>query len=96
MIENDVPPSNSSLPQSPSSSLLPPNLSTPIQHLASSKKRKKTEDLRLDKAFELLTATDSSKNSDKSQNVGDFVANKLRKYSVRTQSAIQHAFMGIF
>ncbi|KAF0748611.1 MADF domain-containing protein [Aphis craccivora] len=89
------PPPSSSLPPPPSSSQLPqPSLSTP--NLASSKKRKKPEDPRLDKAFELLTAAASATNADESQNFGDFVANKLRKYSARTQSAIQHAFMGIF
>lgn len=78
---------------SPSSSLPPPSLSRPTP--PSLKKRKIPEDHRLDKAFELLTAA-SVTNSDESQNFGNFVANKLRKYSARTQSAIQHAFMGIF
>lgn len=82
---------------STSSSLPPPGLSTqtPKATPPSSKKRKNQEDHRLNKAFELLTAA-SVTNSDESQNFGNFVANKLRKYSSRTQSAIQHAVMGIF
>lgn len=79
---------------STSSSLPPPSLSTPTP--PSSKKRKNPEDHRLDKAFGLLTAAASAANSDEQQNFGNFVANKLKKYSARTQSAIQHAFMGIF
>lgn len=79
---------------STSSSLPTPSLSTPTP--PSSKKRKNPEDHRLDKAFGLLTAAASATNSDEQQNFGNFVANKLKKYSARTQSAIQHAFMGIF
>jgi len=91
-----IPPPSETDIQSPSTSSPrpPPSLSTPTP--PSSKKRKNAEDHRLDKAFGLLTAAASATNSDEQQNFGNFVANKLKKYSARTQSAIQHAFMGIF
>lgn len=60
------------------------------------KKRKKPEDTRLDKAFELLTASAANSVNDESQDFGNFVAKKLRKYSAKTQSSIQNAIMGIF
>jgi len=85
MIENDVFTTSLSLPPS----------SLPSPALPSSKKRKKPEDVRLDKAFELFTAS-SVTISDESQHFGNFVASKLRKYSIGTQSSIQHAFMRIF
>jgi hypothetical protein len=74
---------------SPCSPLPPP--SQPII-----KKRKTTEDSRLDKAFELLTASVANSINDESQDFGNFVAKKLRKYSAKTQSLVQNAIMGIF
>ncbi|KAL4125887.1 hypothetical protein QTP88_010124 [Uroleucon formosanum] len=78
---------------STSSSLPPPSLLIPTPPFS---KKRKNPDHRLDKAFGLLTAAASATYSDEQQHFGNFVANKLKKYSARTQSAIQHAFMGIF
>lgn len=99
-----LPPQSSSLP-SPNPSLSPPNPSLPPpnpsllpQTKTSSKKRKKkTEDDQLDKAFKILTATAALNfTSDESQDFGKFVAKKLRKYSSRTQGFIQNAIMRTF
>lgn len=60
------------------------------------KKRKTIEDDRLDKAYELLTASATNSINDESQDFGNFVAKKLRKYSDKTQSLVQNAIMGIF
>lgn len=83
---------------SPSSPLSPPPLISPSPSLSlpSSKKRKKPEDVRLEKAFELLTASATNSVNDESQDFGNFVAKKLRKYPAKTQSAIQNAILGIF
>lgn len=88
---------NPSLPP-PNPSLPPPNLSLLPQSETSSKKTKKmTEDDRLNKAFKILTATAALNfTSDESQDFGNFVAKKLRKYSLRTQGFIQNAIMRTF
>lgn len=89
-------------PQQPSSpSPQPSNLSLPLitpsqlsQNAPLRKRKKLTEDDRLNKAFEILTNT--TLNSDESQDFGNFVAKKLRKYTSTIQCKIQNAIMGIF
>lgn len=94
---SSLPPPNLSLPP-PNPSLPPSNPSLLPQSKTSSKKRKKkTEDDQLDKAFKILTATAALDfTSDESQDFGKFVAKKLRKYSSRTQGFIQNAIMRTF
>jgi hypothetical protein len=59
------------------------------------KKRNVSEDQRLDKAFELLTASASGMN-DECQHFGHLVACKLRKYDESIRCAIQNDIMSIF
>lgn len=103
-------PSSFLLPSSPTSTHQPPTLNLTLQQPTSSsaltippltqqslKKRKKSKDDRLDKAFKLLTGSlSNSLPDDESQDFGNFVAKKLTKYSYKTQGAIQNAIMGIF
>lgn len=86
-------PSNPS-PQTSNPFLSLTNPSRSSKNVPLRKRKKQTVDDRLNKAFELLTAT--TLNSDESQDFGNFVAKKLRKYSSTTQSKIQNAIMGIF
>lgn len=92
-----LPPSSSSLP-TPNSPLPTSNPSVlPQKKTSSVKRKKKTEDDRRDKAFEILTATAALNfTSDELQDFGNFVAKKLRKYTSRTQGIIHNAIMGIF
>jgi len=45
------------------------------------RKKKKTEDQRLEKAFELLTACSNQTMNDKCQHFGDMIAAELRNYN---------------
>lgn len=69
-----------------------PSLTPPV-----SKKRKRTiEDQRLDKAFEILTASVSKERQDDECHIfGNLIAKKMEKYSPITRGEVQHAIMDI-
>jgi hypothetical protein len=60
------------------------------------RKKKKTEDRRLGRAFELLTACSNQNMNDECQHFGNMVAAKLRNYNDTTRCVIQNEIMGVF
>jgi hypothetical protein len=59
-------------------------------------KKKKTEDQRLERAFELLTACSNQALNDNCQHFGNMIAAKLRNYDDTVRCAIQYDIMKIF
>ena len=59
------------------------------------RKKKKTEDQRLEKAFELLTAC-SKQSMDECQHFGNMIAAKLRNYNDTVRCVIQNEIMNVF
>lgn len=75
----------------------PNNTDTFLPTAIPTRKRKKTEERRTDKSTNNLNSNAStSQNNDESQDFGNLVAKKLRKYDNLTQCAIQNAIMVIF
>lgn len=68
-----------------------------LHRLFCKKKRKRTEDKRLDKAFELLTsaAAKPEEKNDEWYSFGIYIAKKMRLYSTCTRSGVQHAISNI-
>jgi len=62
----------------------------------SPRKKKKTEDQRLEKAFELLTACSNQTMNDECQHFGNMIAAKLRNYNDTIRCAIQNEIMSVF
>ena len=60
------------------------------------RKKKKTEDQRLEKAFELLTACSNQTMKDECQNFGTMIVAKLRNYNYMIRCVIQNEIMRIF
>jgi hypothetical protein len=60
------------------------------------RKKKKAEDPRLEKAFELLTACSNQTMNDKCRRFGNMIAAKLRNYNDTTRSVIQNEIMSVF
>jgi hypothetical protein len=60
------------------------------------RKKKKTEDQRLEKAFELLTACSNQTMNDECQHFGNMIAAKLRNYNDTTRCVIQNEIMRVF
>jgi hypothetical protein len=60
------------------------------------RKKKKTEDHRLEKAFELLAACSNQTMNDECQYFGNMVAAKLRNYSDPVRCVIQNEIMSVF
>jgi hypothetical protein len=60
------------------------------------RKKKKTEDQRLEKAFELLTACSNQTMNDECQHVGNMIAAKLRNYNDTIRCVIQTEIMSVF
>jgi len=62
----------------------------------SPRKKKKTEDQRLEKAFELLTACSNQTTNDECQHFGNMIAAKLRNYNDTIRCVIQNEIMSVF
>jgi hypothetical protein len=60
------------------------------------RKKKKTEDQRLEKAFELLTAGSNQTMNDECQHFGNMIAAKLRNYNDAIRYVIQNEIMNVF
>jgi hypothetical protein len=60
------------------------------------RKKKKTEDERLEKAFELLTACSKQSMDNESQHFGNMIAAKLRNYNNTVRCVIQNEIMNVF
>jgi len=60
------------------------------------RKKKKTEDQRLEKAFELLTACSNQTLNDECQHFGNMIAAKLRNYNDTIRCVIQNEIMSVF
>jgi len=60
------------------------------------RKKKKTEDQRLEKAFELLTAPSNQTMNDECQHFGNMIAAKLRNYNDTARCVIQNEIMSVF
>jgi len=60
------------------------------------RKKKKTEDQRLEKTFELLTACSNQTMNDECQQFGNMIASKLRNYNETARCAIQSEIMNVF
>ena len=60
------------------------------------RKKKKTEDQRLEKAFELLTACSNPTMNDECQHFGNMIAAKLRNYNDTIRCVIQNEIMSVF
>jgi len=60
------------------------------------RKKKKTEDQRLEKAFELLTACSNHTMNDECQHFGNMIAAKLRNYNKTVRCVIQNEIMNVF
>jgi hypothetical protein len=60
------------------------------------RKKKKMEDQRLEKAFELLTACSNQTVNDECQQFGNMIAAKLRYYNETVRCAIQYEIMNVF
>ena len=60
------------------------------------RKKKKTEDQRLEKAFELLTACSNQTMNDECQHFGNMIAAKLRNYNDTIRCVIQNEIMTVF
>jgi hypothetical protein len=60
------------------------------------RKKKKTEDQRLEKAFTLLTACSNQTMNDECQHFGNMIAAKLRNYNDTVRCVIQNEIMCIF
>jgi len=58
-------------------------------------KKKKTEDQRLEKAFELLTASSNQIMNDECQHFGNMIATKLRNYNETVRWIIQNEIMRV-
>ena len=59
------------------------------------RRKNKTEDQRLEKAFELLTACSNQTMNDECQHFGNMIASKLRNYNDTVLCVIQNEIMGI-
>ncbi|XP_077275857.1 uncharacterized protein LOC143904798 [Temnothorax americanus] len=68
---------------SPHSKIIPP-------------RKRKIEDQRLNEAYKILQTCASDSTNDESQDFGNLVATKLRKYDKLTQSIVQNEIMNIF
>ena len=60
------------------------------------RKKNKTEDQRLEKAFELLTACSNQTTNDECQHFGNTIAAKLRNYNETVRCVIQNETMNVF
>ena len=60
------------------------------------RKKKKTEDQRLEKEFELLTACSNQTMNDECQHFGNMIAAKLRNYNDTVRCVIQNEIMSVF
>jgi len=60
------------------------------------RKKKKTEDQRLEKAFELLTACSDQTMNDECQHFGNMIAANLRNYNETVRCVIQSDIMNVF
>ena len=60
------------------------------------RKKKETEDRRLYKAFELLTACSNQTMKDECQHFGNMIAAKLRNYNDTVRWVIQNEIMSVF
>ena len=60
------------------------------------RKKKKTEDHRLAKAFKLLTACSNQTMDDECQHFGNMIAAKLRNYNHTVRCVIQNEIMSVF
>jgi len=60
------------------------------------RKKKKTEDQRLEKAFELLTACSNQTMSDECYHLGNMIATKLRNYNETVRCVIQTEITNVF
>ena len=65
-------------------------------HPAAIRKKKKTEDQRLEKAFELLSSCSNQTTNDECQNFGNMIAAKLRNYNETVRCVIQNEIMNVF
>jgi hypothetical protein len=61
-----------------------------------SRKKKKTEDQRLEKAFELLTACSNQTINNECQLFGNMIAAKLRNYNDTTRCVIKNEIISVF
>jgi hypothetical protein len=59
-------------------------------------RKKKTEDQRLEKASELLTACSNQTMNDECQHFGNMIAARLRNYNYKTGCVIQNEIMSVF
>jgi hypothetical protein len=66
--------------------------SLPLQPL---RKKKKTEDQRLEKAFELLTACSNQAMNDECQHFGNMIVPKLRNYNDTIRCVVQNEIMSV-
>jgi len=60
------------------------------------RKKKKTENQRLGKAFEFLTACSNQTMNDECQHFGNMIAAKLRNYNEMVRCVIQNEIMNVF
>jgi len=60
------------------------------------RKKKKTEDQRLEKAFKLLTACSNQTMNDECQHFGNTTTAKLRNYNETVRCVIQNEIMNVF
>jgi hypothetical protein len=60
------------------------------------RKKKKAEDPRPEKAFELLTACSNQTMNDECQHFGNMMAAKLRNYNDTIRCVIQNEIMSVF
>jgi len=60
------------------------------------RKKKKTEDQRLEKEFELLMACSNQTMNDECQHFGNMIAAKLRNYNDTVRCVIQNEIMSVF
>jgi len=60
------------------------------------RKKKKTEDQSLEKAFELLAACSNQTMNDECQHFGNMIAAKLRNYNETVRCVIQNEIMNVF
>jgi hypothetical protein len=67
------------------------------QKAGPSRKRQEDESRNLNAAFELLkSCTSAGEHNDESQQFGNLIATKLRKYNDMTRSLVQNEIFGIF
>jgi len=71
------------------------NASEPLP-LQPPRKKKKSEDKRIEKAFELLTARSNQTMSEECQHFGNMVAAKLRNYNETVRCVIESEIMNVF